>query len=246
MHHSYSSLSIPLLIIVGLFLFVTVACGDKDEAFQSTKSGEVVSIDTPVSVPKQLSPQPSPAGSQIPKETPVSTQSVLPENPKVIPTGVPAVDVDTFLDLMDKSLTEGYTYQTQVDLKVVASLENQQQEFTVALNGISDGNDYDASLKIDGNVPMNIRGIKGRIFATEPNIADIWRELPEGQGVINAPEMLTAARKFLEEPSIVGSEIMGGVDTHHMSGMLGGADVGSFIGILVGTEGDLQSDGERH
>ena len=177
MYHSYHYFSIRLLIIVVLFLFVMVACGDKEEAFQSTKSDEVVSIDTPISISKQLSPQPSPVGNQISKETPEPAQSAPSENSIATASSVPAVNVPTFIKLMDKALNEGYTYQTQVDIKVVASLETQQQQFAVLLNGISDGHNYDASLKIDGSIPMNIRGIEDRTFAKEPDVSDIWLSL---------------------------------------------------------------------
>ena len=89
---------------------------------------------------------------------------------------------------------------------------------------------------------MNIRGLNDRTFANEPDIGDMWRELPEGQDVINAPDMLAAARKSLKEASMVGTEKMGGVDTYHLHAILEGDSVGSFIGVLVGTEGDLKSD----
>ncbi len=246
MYHSYLSLNIRMLIIVVLSLIAIMACGDKDESLHSTKSDEVVSIGTPISIPKQLSPQgssePSPVGTPILKETPEPVQSVPSESPTVTASRVPAVTVPAFIKLMDKALTEGYTYQTQVDIKVVASLETQQQQFVVLLNGISDGHNYDASLKIDGSIPMNIRGIEDRTFAKEPDISDIWRELPEGQDVINAPDMIVSARNSLKEASMVGSETMGGVETHHMNAKLDGDHVGSFIGVLVGTEGDLKSD----
>ena len=231
-----------MLIMVVLSVLVTVACGDKDESVQNIKSDKVVSVDTPFSVPKQLSPQPSPVGNQIPIETPVPVQSVPSGNPTGTASGLPAVNVATFLDLMDKALTEGYTYQTQLDITVLASLGVQQQESTVVLNGISDGINYDASLKVDGSVPINIRGISDRTFAKEPNIADIWRELPKNQDVINAPEIITSSRGFLRNPSMVGLETMGGVDTHHMNAVLDGELVGRFIGVLLGTEGELESD----
>ena len=246
MYHSYVSLNIRMLIIVVLSLLVILACGDKDESVQSTKSGQVFNVETPISVPKQPSPQgssePSPVGNPILRETPEPVESVLPENPTATPSGVPAVNVPTFLDLMDRALTEGYTFQTQVDIDVIASLGNQQQEFTVVLNGVVDGNDYDASLKIDGSIPMNIRGLNDKTFANEPDIGDMWRELPEGQDVINTPDMIDSARYSLKEASMVGSETMGGVSTHHMNALLDGDHVGSFIGVLVGTEGDLKSD----
>ena len=54
--------------------------------------------------------------------------------------------------------------------------------------------------------------------------------------------MIVSARNSLKEASMVGSETMGGVSTHHMNALLDGDHVGSFIGVLVGTEGDLKSD----
>ena len=246
MFHSYVSPNIRMLIIVVLSLIAIMACGDKDKSVQSAKSDQVFNVDTPISVPKQPSPQgssePSPVGNPILRETPEPVQSAPSENSIATASSVPAVNVPTFLKLMDKALTEGYTYQTQVDIQVVASLETQQQQFAVLLNGISDGHNYDATLKIDGSIPMNIRGIEDRTFAKEPDVSDIWRELPEGQDVINAPDMIVSARNSLKEASMVGSETMGGVSTHHMNAILDGDHVGSFIGVLVGTEGDLKSD----
>ena len=106
MLQSYFSHTVYMLIMVVLSVLVTVACGDKDESVQNIKSDKVVSVDTPFSVPKQLSPQPSPVGNQIPIETPVPVQSVPSGNPTGTASGLPAVNVATFLDLMDKALTE--------------------------------------------------------------------------------------------------------------------------------------------
>ena len=242
MFQSYFSHPMCTLIMIVLSVLVIVACGDKDESVQNTELGKVHIVDTPVPASKQLSPQPSPVGNQVLVETPVSVQSILPENPTATVGAGADINVPAFLDLMDMALTEGYTYQTQVDIRVVASLGDQQQEFVVVLNGIADGDDYDASLKIDGSIPMEIRRIVDRAFAKEPDIADAWRELPGNQDVINAPDIITAARNFVKEASMVGSETMGGVDAHHMNAVLDGDKVGSFIGVLLGTEGDLKSD----
>ena len=242
MLQSYFSHTICTLIMIVLSVLVIVACGDKDESVQNTELGKVHSVDTPVPVSKQLTPQPSPVGNQVVIQTPVLVESILPENPTATAAGASDINVPTFLDLLDMALTEGYTYQTQVDIRVVASLGDQQQEFVVVLNGIADGDDFDASLKIDGSIPMEIRRIVDRAFAKEPDISDQWRELPGNQDVINAPDMMRAARNSLKEASMVGSETMGGVSTHHMNAILDGDHVGSFIGVLVGTEGDLESD----
>ena len=109
MFHSYVSPNIRMLIIVVLSLLAITACGDKDESVQSAKSGQVFNVDTPISVPKQPSPQgssePSPVGNPILRETPEPMESVPSENSIATASSVPAVSVPTFIKLMDKALT---------------------------------------------------------------------------------------------------------------------------------------------
>ena len=221
------------LIVVALSVTMIMACSEKDSA-PNDKTDTLVAVDTPVKMSSDLSAPPSPVANEVLKDTPVPKTTLSSNNP--------SINVPAFLDLMDAALAEGYSYQTQVDIEVNASLGDQRQKFLVLLEGVSDGNDYDASLTIDEVVPMDIRHVENRTFSREPDVADIWRELPEGQDVINAPEIITSARAFVKEAEMLGREMMGGLDTHHMSALLDGNSVGSFIGVLVGTEGDLKSD----
>ena len=227
--------------MVGLFLAIIVACGEKDSV-QNTKSDSLVNIETPAGISSNRITQSSPVVKEISPPSPVSTSFPSAKNQSSPPNSSPSINVPTFLDLLDGALAEGYSYQTQVDIEIIASLGDQQQKFQVELSGVSDGNDYDASLTIDAVVPMDIRHVENRTFVREPEIADIWRELPEGQDVINAPEMIKGSRSWIKEATMVGMDTMGGLTTHHMSALLDGSNVGSFIGVLVGTEGDLKSD----
>ena len=164
------------LIVVALSVTMIMACGEKDSA-PNDKTDTLVAVDTPVKMSSDLSAPPSPIANEVLKDTPVPKTTLSSNNP--------SINVSAFLDLMDAALAEGYSYQTQVDIEVNASLGDQRQKFLVLLEGVSDGNDYDASLTIDEVVPMDIRHVENRTFSREPDIADIWRELPEGQDVIN-------------------------------------------------------------
>lgn len=236
MNHSSLSYTINVLVILVLSVLVIGACDGNDMGSNET------SIETPVEVSKLPSSGPESASNQVPLETMVPIVMPSPETSTAIVEGFSNVNVSAFLDRMDGAIREGYTSQNQLEIYIVATLEDQQRKFTVSLTGVSKGTNYDAQLSIDETIPMDVRRIGNRIFVREPNLADRWRELSLEQNVINTPELIMAVRDLMKDSTVVGVETMGGVTTHHMSGAIDGSRVGSVIGILMGTEGDLKFD----
>ena len=236
MNHSSLLHTINVLVILVLSVLFIGACDGNDMASNGT------SIETPVEVSKLPSSRPVSVSNPVPLGTMVPIVMSSPETPTEIMEGFSNVNVSAFLDRMDEAIREEYTSQNKLDIYVFATLEDQQRKFTVSLTGVSKGKDYDAQLSVDETIPMDVRRIGNRIFVREPNLADRWRELSLGQNVINTPELIMAVRDLMKESTVVGVETMGGVTTHHMSGVIDGSRVGDVIGVLMGTEGDLKFD----
>ena len=233
-----------VLIIASATMICVLACSGKTDSVLPTQ--EPVELRTAIptyTTNLNLSETPGPSSdrprSQILTPTSVSSKSeTITETPV---NSNASVSVDIF-KIWDEALANPYTYSSEMEIDIVLKQQGNQEELKVKVDGVSDDLDYDATAFINDTFEMKLLKKGDRSFLMEPSIAEIWRELPDGQTLLNSGELISEVRNHISNVSVVGDTMMGGMSAYHFEGTLDSGHIGSFIGLLLDSSGDLKCD----
>lgn len=238
-------LNFNVMLLVSL---VAVICmlGCSEEPNSNLASQEVGDVSTPIptfTISSNLSETPESTLSQAqpPVLTPtsvISKSEPVPETPVKLDT----IEASGIFKLWDEALADPYSYSSEMEIDIVATIQGNQEVLKIKVAGVSEGADQDVTAVINDTHEMGLLKKGERSFLKERGISDAWRELPDGQTLLNAGELVVEVRKHIDDVSVVGSDTMGGISAYHVKGVLDASHIGSFIGLLVNSSGALECD----
>ena len=205
-------LNFNVMLLVSLVALICML-GCSEEPNSNLASQEVGDVSTPIptfTISSNLSETPESTLSQAqpPVLTPtsvISKSEPVPETPVKLDT----IEASGIFKLWDEALADPYSYSSEMEIDIVATIQGNQEVLKIKVAGVSEGANQDVTAVINDTHEMGLLKKGERSFLKERGISDAGREIPDGPTLLNAGELVVEVRKHIDDFSVVGYDTMG-------------------------------------